>query len=153
MLLLFLRCYVIHVIHIYVYIIHYIYIIYVIHNISKGLLKLTQNKFRPQFNGMIKSLQFHKLSRQSGENADEWIGRLRLEAIECNYKEIDGQLKEQFIHSLNDTDMLAEINVDLTKREEYTEVTSENVVCWAKREDAQRSESAIMNSLTETKEI
>ena len=28
------------------------------------------------------------------ENAEEWMGRLRLAAVECNYKEIDKQLKE-----------------------------------------------------------
>ena len=37
------------------------------------------------------------------------MGRLRLAAVECNYKEIDRQLKEQFIHRLNDNDMPAEI--------------------------------------------
>ena len=37
------------------------------------------------------------------------MGRLRLGAVECNYKEIDGQWKEQFIHRLNDNDMLAEV--------------------------------------------
>ena len=36
-------------------------------------------------------------------------GTLRLAAVECNYKEIDRQLKEQFMHGLNDNDMLAEI--------------------------------------------
>ena len=64
---------------------------------------------------MIKSLQFQKLSRQSGETVEERMGRLRLAAIECNYKEIDRQLKEQFIDSLNDTDMLVEIIRELTK--------------------------------------
>ena len=53
------------------------------------------------------------------------MGRLRLAAIECNYKEIDRQLKEQFIHGLNDTDMLAEIFRELTKIQEKTEITSE----------------------------
>ena len=27
------------------------------------------------------------------ENVDEWMGRLRLATVECNYKEIDRQLK------------------------------------------------------------
>ena len=77
---------------------------------------------------MIKSPQFHKLSRQSGENTEEWMGRLRLAAIECNYKEIGRQLKEQFIHNLNDTEMLAEIIRELTKTHEDTEVTNEKVL-------------------------
>ena len=46
------------------------------------------------------------LSRQDAENVEDWKGRLRISAIECNYQELDRQLKEQFIHSLNVTDML-----------------------------------------------
>ena len=37
------------------------------------------------------------------------MGRPRLAAVECNYKEVDKQLKEQFMHGLSDNDMLAEI--------------------------------------------
>ena len=43
------------------------------------------------------------------------MGRLRLVFVECNYKEIDRQLKEQFIHKLNNNDMLEEIIRELTK--------------------------------------
>ena len=64
---------------------------------------------------MIKSLQFHKLIRHNRENAEEWMRRLWLSAIECNYKEINRQLKEQSIHGLNDTEMLGEIIKKLTK--------------------------------------
>ena len=35
-------------------------------------------------------------------------------AAECNYKEIDHQLKEQFIHGLNDKTMLDEVVRELT---------------------------------------
>ena len=43
-----------------------------------------------------------------------WVGRLRTAGVECNYKEIDRQLKEQFIHGLNDDKMLAESIRELT---------------------------------------
>ena len=79
--------------------------------------------------------------------------RLRLAVIECNYKEIDRQLKEQFIHGLNDTDMLAEIIIEFNKIEENAGVTSEKVLYWAKRVEAKRAQSTIMNGLTETKEF
>ena len=36
------------------------------------LFKILTNKFRPQFNETIKSLQFHKLSRQYGEMLKNW---------------------------------------------------------------------------------
>ena len=81
------------------------------------------------------------------------MGRLRLSGIECNNKEIDRQLNQQFIHRLNDTNKLVEIIMALTKIEENAEVTSDKVLCWVKRIEAQRAQSAIMNSLTETKEF
>ena len=49
--------------------------------------------------------------------------------------------------------MLAEIIRELTKIRENTEITHENVLCLAKRVEAQRAQSAIMNSLTEAKEF
>ena len=53
------------------------------------------------------------------------MGKLRLAAVEFNYKEIDGQLKTQFINRLNDNDMLMEILRELIKTEESKNVTSE----------------------------
>ena len=35
-------------------------------------------------------------------------------AVECNYQEVDRQLKEQFIHGLNNKCMLEEILKELT---------------------------------------
>ena len=70
-----------------------------------GLFKTLSSKFRPQFKETIKSLQLRKLCRNDGENVEEWIGRLRLTVAECNYQELDRQLKEQFVHGLNDKDM------------------------------------------------
>ena len=34
------------------------------------------------------------------------MGRLQVAAVECNYQEVDRQLKEQFIHGINDNCML-----------------------------------------------
>ena len=81
------------------------------------------------------------------------MGRLWLSAIECNYEELDRQLKEQFIHGLNDTDMLGEIIWELTKIHENEKIMSKNVLSWAKRVKSQRAQSTIMNSLTEAKEF
>ena len=41
-------------------------------------------------------------------------------AMECNYKEIDRQLNEQFIYWLSDSEMLIEIIRELTKSNENT---------------------------------
>ena len=37
------------------------------------------------------------------------MGRIKVAAKECNYKEGNRQLEELFIHELHDSDMLAEI--------------------------------------------
>ena len=73
----------------------------------------------------ITSLQFSALGRQTNENAEEWMGRHRLADVECNYK--DRHLKEQFIHRLNDNDMLAEIIRELTKAEGSTAARDEQL--------------------------
>ena len=81
------------------------------------------------------------------------MGRLWLLAIEYNCKELDIQYKEKFIHGLNDIEMLREIIWELTKIHENEEITCKNVLSWVKRVKVQRTQSAIMNSLTEEKEF
>ena len=73
-------------------------------------------KFKPQFNETIKSLQFRKLYRFKGKSAEECRGRLHMAAAECSYREVDQQLKEQFIHGLNDKTMLDEVIRELTAK-------------------------------------
>ena len=55
----------------------------------QGLFDTLATKFRPQFNETIKSLQFRKLCRLKGKSAEEWMGRLHVAAVECNYRDID----------------------------------------------------------------
>ena len=110
---------------------------------TKGLFSTLNSKFKPWYNETFKSLQFHKLVRQSHKNAGEWMGRFRIATADCNYKEIDTQLKEQFIHGLNDNDMIMEIIEELTKTEIYENVTSEQILVWARRVEAQKAQSAI----------
>ena len=78
-------------------------------------------------------MPFYKLGRQTNENAEEWLDRFRLAAVWYKYKEIDGQLKEQFIHGLNDNDMLEEIIRELTRAKESAAVASEQILILAKR--------------------
>ena len=75
----------------------------------EGLVNTLAAKFKPQYNETVKSLQFRKLYRLENESADEWMGGLCKAAAECNYRELDRQLKEQFIHGLNDKLMLDEM--------------------------------------------
>ena len=49
--------------------------------------------------------------------------------------------------------MLAEIIREVTKAEESTAITSEEVLIWHKRVEAQRAQSTIINSLSKRKEF
>ena len=116
----------------------------------EGLFNTLATKFIPQYNQTIKSLQLRKLHRGKGKGVDEWMGRLCVGAAECGYKEIDRQLKEQFIHGLNDKDMLGKIIKELTTKSNDKQTTSEGVLVWAKRVEAQRVQAAILNDIMET---
>ena len=86
------------------------------------------NKFKPQYNETIKSLQFRKLYRYDDGNVEEWMGRMHIAAVECNYQEVDRQLKEQFIHGLNDKYMLEGIIKKLTATKNDDHITSGGVL-------------------------
>ena len=81
------------------------------------------------------------------------MGRLWLAAVECNYPESDRQLKEQFIHGLNDKEMLGEIIKELATIRGNDTVTSENILSWVKWIEAQRTQAVVMSAITETKEF
>ena len=85
---------------------------------EEGQFEIFNNRFKPQDNETIILLQFCKLVRQQNESAEEWVGRLRIIAVECYYKEINGQLKKQFIHRLNESEMLREIIREVTKSDD-----------------------------------
>ena len=96
----------------------------------QGLFDTLAAKFKPQFNETIKSLQFRKLHRFKGKSTEEWMGRLGIAVAECNYKEIDRQLKEQFIHGLNDKAMLDEVVRELTAKNSSKQMNCEDVLLW-----------------------
>ena len=98
-------------------------------------------------------LQFRKLCKYADENVEEWIGRLWVEAVECNYQEVDRQLKEQFIHVLNDKSMLEEIKKELTTARNDEHITSGGVIAWAKRVEAQRTQVAVLSTITESRQF
>ena len=101
-------------------------------NTPWGLFDTLAVKFKPQFNETIKSLQFRKLYRLKGESAEEWMGRLWIAVVECNYKEVNRQLKEQFIHGLNNRVMLDEIVRELMAKNSSKQINSEDVLSWAR---------------------
>ena len=56
------------------------------------------------------------------------MGRLCVVAAECNYRELDRQLKEQFIHGLNGKSMLDEVIGEIPATNIDEQVTSEGVL-------------------------
>ena len=119
----------------------------------QGLMDTLAEKFRPQYNKMIKSLQFRKLCRSVGENAEEWMGRLCVAVVECNYKAIDYQLNEQFMHDLNNKTMLDEVIRELTTKNTNEQMTSEDMLIWPKRVEVQRAQVAILSDITESQKF
>ena len=72
-------------------------------NTLEGLLETLCNKFKPQYNETIKSLQFRKLYRYENENVEEWMGRLCIAAVECNYQEIGSSRSNSSMASMINT--------------------------------------------------
>ena len=119
----------------------------------EGLFKTLSNKFKPQYNETIKWLLFRKLYRHDEESVEEWMGRLHIVAVECNYQKVDRQLKEQFVHNLNDKHMLEEIIKELTVTNNDEHITSGGVLAWAKMVEFQRAEATVLNTLTESRQF
>ena len=67
-------------------------------NTTEGLFITFNNKFKPQLNETINSVHVCKPSRQTKQNKEEWMGRLRLAEVECNYREVDRKI-EGAIHT------------------------------------------------------
>ena len=83
----------------------------------------------------------------------EWMGRLHMAAVECNYQEIDRQLKEQFIHGLNDKHMLEEIIRELRVTSNDDHIMSGGVLAWEKRLEMQKAQAAVLDTLTELRQF
>ena len=81
------------------------------------------------------------------------MGRLWTAAVECNYKEVDRQLKEQFIHGMNDRVLLDEIVRELMAKNNSEQINSEDVLLWARQIEAQRAQAAILNDITEAQKF
>ena len=69
---------------------------------------------------------------------------------ECNYKGLDCQLKEQFIHGLNNKMMLDEVIRELTTKGSNDQAISEDLLIWAKRVEAQRLQAVIQSDITDS---
>ena len=98
-------------------------------------------------------MQYFKLSIKSSENAEELMERFQIAEAECNYKEIPRHFQEQFIHGLNDNNMLIGIIHELSAIKYTSIVTSEQVLAWTWWFEAQRTQTVILDSWRETKDF
>ena len=76
-----------------------------------------------------------------------------LASVWCNYQEVDRQLKEQFIHGLNDKYMLQEIIKQLMATNNNDHITSGGMLAWAKMMEMQRAQAVVLDSFTESKQF
>ena len=81
------------------------------------------------------------------------MGGICIAAVECNYQEVDRQLKEQFIHSLNDKYMLDKIRKELMATKYDDHITSGGMLAWAKRVEVQSAQAVVLNTLTESRQF
>ena len=78
------------------------------------------------------------------------MGRLQTKVAKCQYRHPDRLLTEQFIGRQNDDGMADEILIQVTTLENIEEVTSECVLGWVHRTEAQRS---MLNNMKEAKDF
>ena len=81
------------------------------------------------------------------------MGRQWVASVECNYQEVNRQFMEQFIHGLNDKSMLEEIIKELTAAKHNDSITGGGVLAWAKRVEMQRTQVAVFNTITESRQF
>ena len=68
-------------------------------------------------------------------------------------QKIEHQLKEKFIHGLNNKNMLDKVIRELTTKSINEQMTCEDVLIWAKRVEAQRAQVAILSDITESQKF
>ena len=85
-------------------------------------------------------------------NTEEWMGCVRKKQNKSDYTE-DRRLNEKFINGINDDDMMTEIMRGLTAVRNTNEITSEHILCWARRVRVQRVQKAILDVKKGSKEF
>ena len=103
---------------------------------------MLKEKFRPQHNEMILSLQYCKLHGKKNESAQERMGRICIEVAEYNYKEHVRRLKEPFINCLDDDEITQEIIKELTTQRNAQDLESEQVPMCAQRVESQTAQKS-----------
>ena len=81
------------------------------------------------------------------------MGRFCINEVDCEYKECDRRLMEQFINGLDDEVILEEIIQELTALKDNSEVSSDEVLMWAKKVEAQRAQMKVLDNLIDKRSL
>ena len=98
-------------------------------------------------------LQYCKLSRDENKSDEEWKGHLKIRLNECNYEMHARQSKVPFTSGINDEMMTAEIIKEITTMQKTSDIMSKQVLSWANRIGVQRTQTAMLPSIHENKEL
>ena len=75
------------------------------------------------------------------------MGRLCIKDAECNYKEHDRRLKEQFINGLDDKEITQEIIKELNTQMNTQEIDSGLVPMWGQRVNMQKAQKKALDNI------
>ena len=81
------------------------------------------------------------------------MGQLRIKADEYEYKEADRRLKEQFISGTNVDNIITEIMWESSTVKKISKIFSEQVLTQVRRVEAQRAQTALIETTKDNKEI
>ena len=81
------------------------------------------------------------------------MGRLWTNVAKWEYRKPDRLLTEQFIGHLNADDMTDKTIREITTLENIEEATSEYVLCWMHRVEAQRAQRSVLYTIREAKDF
>ena len=82
-----------------------------------------------------------EMTREQNKNDKVWFGKLRIKENESWYKEKYRKLEGQLTNSINDDDMMTKVIRELIAIKRKIEVTSEQVLAWSRRVEAQWSKN------------
>ena len=116
---------------------------------KKGLFSVLSNRIKPQHNFIMLAPQYQKLHGKCNESAREWMDRPPTKVAECEYRDPDRLLMEQFIGMLNDYSLTEEILREVT---DIKETTSEHVLGWTHGVEAYRAKGSMQNNIKEAKD-
>ena len=79
--------------------------------------------------------------------------RLNIQITECKYQDYARSVREKFINGLKDETTRAKIIKELTALQHPREVSSEQVLVWAQRVEAQKAQKVLVDKMRDTKEF